>query len=144
MMKMNTIDPGRVSLKNMIERGVEFHGHLGPFLVLGIRMGLSALKQLGSTGYSNIRAEVRSGSMPPVSCLADGIQISTGCTLGKGNIVSLEMGKAEASFTCNGKNASYRVNDAILEQISHLTQDSLVDFSWKLSREPDEALFSRL
>jgi formylmethanofuran dehydrogenase subunit E len=144
MMKMNTIDPNNVSLEDMIQRGVEFHGHLGPFLVLGIRIGLSALRQLGSTGYSDIRAEVKSGSKPPMSCLADGIQISTGCTLGKGNIISLEMGKAEATFTFNGKSISYRVRDAILEQISNLAHSSLEDFSWKLSREPDEALFSRL
>ena len=143
-MKMNTIDPDSVSLKDMIERGKEFHGHLGPFLVLGIRMGLSALKHLGSTGYSDIHSEVRSGSSPPMSCLADGVQISTGCTLGKGNIVCLDMRRAEASFSSNGKSVSYEVNNDILEQIRHLTHDSLEDFSWKISLEPDEALFSRI
>ena len=143
-MKMNTIDPDSVSLKDMIERGKEFHGHLGPFLVLGIRMGLSALKHLDSTGYSDIHSEVRSGSSPPMSCLADGVQISTGCTLGKGNIVCLDMRRAEATFSSNGKSVSYKVNNDILEQIRHLTHDSLEDFSWKISLEPDEALFSRI
>lgn len=141
---MNTIDPNSVSLKDMIERGKEFHGHLGPFLVLGIRMGLSALKHLDSTGYSDIHSEVRSGSSPPMSCLADGVQISTGCTLGKGNIVCLDMRRAEATFSSNGKSVSYKVNNDILEQIRHLTHDSLEDFSWKISLEPDEALFSRI
>ena len=143
-MEMNTIDPNSVYLKDMIERGKEFHGHLGPFLVLGIRMGLSALKHLDSTGYSGIQSEVRSGSIPPISCLADGVQISTGCTLGKGNIVCLDMGMAEASFSSNGKSVSYRVNSDILEQIRHLKHDSLEGFSWKISLEPDEALFSRI
>lgn len=141
-MKMNIIDPNSVSLKDLIERGKEFHGHLGPFLVLGIRMGLSALKHLDSTGYSGIHSEVRSGSRPPMSCLADGVQISTGCTLGKGNIVCLDMGRAETSFTCNGKSVSFKVNNDILEQIRVLSHDSLEDFSWKISLEPDEALFS--
>jgi formylmethanofuran dehydrogenase subunit E len=143
-MNMRVIDPEKISLKQMIEEGTKFHGHLGPFLVLGIRMGLASLKELGSTGYSNIQAEAKAGSTPPMSCLVDGIQISTGCTLGKGNITSLPMGKAEATFTFNGRSVTYRVNDEILEQIRNLAHDDLEDFSWKLSQEADEALMKRM
>lgn len=143
-MKMNAIKPEKVSLKEMIERGIEFHGHLGPFLVLGIRMGLAALRELGSTGYSGIQADVRAGCTPPMSCLVDGIQISTGCTLGKGNITSLPEGRAEATFSSNGGSVTYLVKEEVLGQIRTLAQDSLEDFSWQLSQEPDQALFLRL
>ncbi len=38
------IDPRNVNPDEMIERGTHLHGHLEPFLVAGIRMGLLALE----------------------------------------------------------------------------------------------------
>ena len=63
-----------------------FHGHLGPFVVLGYRMGRLALDETGSSGHFGISAEVHSVLEPPRSCLIDGVQLGSGCTLGKGNI----------------------------------------------------------
>ncbi|MDH7597701.1 MAG: formylmethanofuran dehydrogenase subunit E family protein [Methanothrix sp.] len=144
VLKMRMIDPDNVSLDDMIKRGSEFHGHLGPFLVLGIRMGLAALSELSSHGHKDISAVVRSGSRPPVSCLADGIQISTGCTLGKGNISVLQDGVPEATFYSNGRTVSFRVRGSIVERISELSHDELEDFSWSLSRMPLESIIERL
>jgi len=42
------IDPRTADLDDMIERGTHLHGHLGPFLVAGIHMGLLALDLLES------------------------------------------------------------------------------------------------
>ena len=63
-----------------------FHGHLGPFVVLGYRMGSLALDETGSSGHFGISAEVHSVLEPPRSCLIDGVQLGSGCTLGKRNI----------------------------------------------------------
>ncbi|MEI6503649.1 MAG: formylmethanofuran dehydrogenase subunit E family protein [Armatimonadota bacterium] len=63
-----------------------FHGHLGPYLVAGVRMGRHALKRLQATRHFGLEAEVWCPNGPPSSCLLDGIQFATGCTLGKGNI----------------------------------------------------------
>ncbi len=63
-----------------------FHGHLGPFVVLGYRMGRLALDETGSSGHFGISAEVHSVLEPPPSCLIDGVQLGSGCTLGKRNI----------------------------------------------------------
>lgn len=30
----------------ILKRAAEFHGHLGPFLVIGVRMGLIGLREL--------------------------------------------------------------------------------------------------
>lgn len=38
-MKTLSIDPATANLRAMVERGMLLHGHLGPFLVAGIRMG---------------------------------------------------------------------------------------------------------
>jgi hypothetical protein len=63
-----------------------FHGHLGPYVVIGYRMGQLALRELGSDGHFGVSAEVHSPLKTPRSCLIDGIQLGSGCTLGKGNI----------------------------------------------------------
>ena len=80
------IDPKTIDLDRMIEQGVHLHGHMGPFLIAGIRMGLLALELLDSPGYFGIEAKSETGTVTPLSCLTDGIQIGSGCTLGKGNL----------------------------------------------------------
>lgn len=85
-MEKLAIDPKAVDLAALVDRGTLLHGHLGPFLVAGIRMGLLALELLRSPGYFGIRVESGTGSQTPLSCLTDGIQIGSGCTVGKGNL----------------------------------------------------------
>lgn len=70
-----------------LKMAVDFHGHLGPYLVLGMRMGDLALKKLRSKRHFGIEAIVSGATEKPKSCLIDGIQVSAGCTYGKGNIV---------------------------------------------------------
>lgn len=69
-----------------LDRLREFHGHLGPFAMLGYRAGKLALYELAAAGHFGVRARVECPPHTPQSCFADGIQYSTGCTLGKGNI----------------------------------------------------------
>ena len=97
-MEKVTIDPTSVDLDAMIARGTLLHGHVGPFLVAGIRMGLLALETLGSPGYFGIRAESDAGSITPQSCLNDGIQIGSGCTAGKGNLTIAGSSAPRARF----------------------------------------------
>jgi len=63
-----------------------FHGHLGPYVVLGYRASKLALSRLHHEGHFGIFADVYSSLKPPRSCFIDGIQIGSGCTLGKRNI----------------------------------------------------------
>jgi formylmethanofuran dehydrogenase subunit E len=62
-----------------------FHGHLGPYIVLGYRMGRYALSRFGDNPFA-LSARVYCSGTTPQSCLADGVQLGSGCTLGKGNI----------------------------------------------------------
>ena len=97
-MKTLRIDPTTADVAALIERGTKLHGHLGPFLVAGIRMGLLALRELGSPGYFGLRAESEAGSKTPLSCLNDGVQIGSGCTAEKGNLEIVAAGKACVRF----------------------------------------------
>lgn len=68
---------------------MKFHGHLGPYLVLGLLAGDIALKKLCSKKHFGLDVKVWGAQERPKSCLIDGLQLSTGATYGKGNIEKL-------------------------------------------------------
>jgi hypothetical protein len=92
-----------------------FHGHLGPYVVIGYRMGQLALEELRSDGHFGLSAEVHSILAPPHSCLIDGVQLGSGCTLGKRNIlVEAYDGPAWAIFESNqGEKVTIRLRKDI-------------------------------
>ena len=63
-----------------------FHGHLGPYVVAGLRLGRRALAVLAADPHFGIEVDVCCPDAPPPSCVLDGIQFASGCTLGKRNI----------------------------------------------------------
>lgn len=63
-----------------------FHGHLGPYVTAGLRLGRCALKRLQATPHQGMEADVWCPASPPASCILDGIQVATGCTVGKHNL----------------------------------------------------------
>ncbi len=70
-------------IEKVLEKAVDFHGHLGPFLVLGVRMGLTGLRELGTRkGDPKLRITATTKPSVPFSCLIDGIQSATQCTVG--------------------------------------------------------------
>jgi inosine-uridine nucleoside N-ribohydrolase len=63
----------------------ELHGHLGIYAIVGTKMGLRA-RQYFHVGIDNISLLSHAGNMPPLSCMNDGLQVSSGGTLGHGLI----------------------------------------------------------
>lgn len=80
-----------------IEDLAAFHGHLGPFIVLGYRMGRYVRRNFCNDPFQ-LRAVVYCSGRPPDSCIADGIQIGSGCTLGKRNIEIVVSGEIKGEF----------------------------------------------
>jgi len=98
----------------LIER---FHGHVGPYVVLGYRSGRLARERLGMTAFG-LEADVFAGSRPPMSCFADGVQLGSGCTLGKRNIELHEEELVEARFRArDGRSLRVRVRPEALERL---------------------------
>jgi len=83
-----------MNLPDALERLKKFHGHLGPWAVVGYRMGQIARERFPH----KLWAIVHTGSKPPMSCLIDGVQFTSCCTLGKGNIKVKEDNEALAMF----------------------------------------------
>ncbi len=72
--------------EDLLELLRDFHGHIGPYVVAGIRMGRLARTLLGADPHFGMEADVCCPDAPPPSCALDGIQLATGCTLGKRSI----------------------------------------------------------
>jgi formylmethanofuran dehydrogenase subunit E len=75
--------------------GLALHGHKCPAMPLGLRAGLAAMEALGveHAPDGQLLALVEIDRAHCGTCFADGVQVATGCTFGKGNIQSLGYGK---------------------------------------------------
>ncbi|HUZ45177.1 MAG TPA: FmdE family protein [Terriglobia bacterium] len=84
-----------IGAKDFLEDGLKLHGHKCPAMPLGLRAGATAMNKMGisRTGDSEWLALVELGDNHCATCFADGIQMITGCTFGKGNIHKLNYGK---------------------------------------------------
>jgi formylmethanofuran dehydrogenase subunit E len=71
-------------LTSLIKKAADLHGHLGPFLVIGVRMGSLAKKILNANAEENneFRVTARLPLLTPFTCIIDGIQATTQCTVG--------------------------------------------------------------
>jgi formylmethanofuran dehydrogenase subunit E len=81
--------------RELLEFGLRFHGHKCPALPLGLWMGLAAMERLGVSHAPDgqLHAVLELDEDHCATCLADGVQVATGCTYGKGNIQRLGYGK---------------------------------------------------
>jgi formylmethanofuran dehydrogenase subunit E len=107
-----------------------FHGHLGPYVVAGLRMGRYALGKLQADPHFGVEAEVRCPDLPPPSCAMDGIQFATGCTLGKRNI---------SHQPAEGVRARFRNRDSGAELVVALRPEAMARAVAELKQHDDEA-----
>jgi formylmethanofuran dehydrogenase subunit E len=115
-----------------------FHGHLGPYLILGYKMGRMAREMFPQRIY----ATVFSGSARPRSCMADGVQFSSCCTIGKSNIIIKEEGRARATFTDLHTSIEVEVLPEVLLRIDgHMTHENEDAMSLMFYEENDSDLF---
>jgi len=106
----------------LVKNAVRFHGHFGPFLVLGLKAGLLANAILGKDFFKT-KAVVVTNPSPPYSCFIDGIQFVTGCTMGKCNI-KLKKGKdVSVFFSRDDKRLGLRLKNEVLNSICNITSE---------------------
>ena len=142
-MEIKAEEEGGAIIEDAVQKAVEFHGHLGPFLVLGVRMGLLAKRELGSSGFEGMEAVAKTGNVPSLSCLLDGIQISTGCTMGNGKISAEPPGLPEAEFSAGEKKVTIRAKVEVVEEIRRWRERyaSLEEVARSIQGRSDDELF---
>ncbi|HTY47853.1 MAG TPA: formylmethanofuran dehydrogenase subunit E family protein [Methanomassiliicoccales archaeon] len=127
------------SLPDELKQLKRFHGHLGPYVVVGYRMGLIARHRL----EGKLWAVSFTGPKPPMSCVVDGIQFSSGCTLGKGNISIQERGEAKAHFFNEKQLLEIALRPEIKERIdSTMNRETEEIVAMGLYNEREETLFA--
>ena len=131
-----------IYLNETLKKLEEFHGHVGPYVLIGYKMGQIANKELGKDPFCK-NAVIFIGCSPPISCIVDGIQLSSGCTLGKGNIFIKNENSAKAEFSNkSGKKISIELNSEIRKEIDKtVTEENILSYSEKLYERSDEELF---
>ena len=108
--------------EELLSKTVKFHGHLGPYMVLGLRAGLFA-NQILEKDPMKTEAIVETLPKPPQSCFVDGVQFATGCTMGKRNISLIEGEGLKATFKKNNKTLILKLKQEIIEEINSLPSD---------------------
>ena len=114
----------------------EIHGHLGIYSTLGAKMGLRAAEYFEALGIRNhISILSFAGSEPPVSCFNDGLQISTGSTVGHGLIAisGEDHRRAEALFESGGAKLRLALKPVFEARI----REDIADGTARFGRNPD-------
>ena len=89
---------GHMLTSRVLKQAAAFHGHLGPWLVLGLKAGAYARRKLAASPFE-LRAQVFCPAGTPYTCFVDGVQFSSGCTMGKGNISHHRAAGCRVEFT---------------------------------------------
>ena len=83
-------------IPELLQTSASRHDHLCPRQVLGVRMGLAGLDALGLTAPTT-----KSDALIIVEtdgCFVDGIEVSTGVTVGHRSLRVVDLGKIAATF----------------------------------------------
>ncbi len=97
---------------------VQFHGHLGPSVVAGARMGMIGLRVVEAKGFFDVEVTCEGPlAKPPQACFLDGVQVATGATMGKRtlNWVQANQIVVRIKNTQTGKVAELRPTSALVQ-----------------------------
>jgi len=134
-MSKNLVSPELLEAKR-------FHGHLGPYLVVGMRMGNLFVEFLGDKPFS-YRIHATVGWKPPPSCVIDGLQITTPCTVGNSMIRIEALGDITAWALKDGKKLSVQLHPHLREKIDlQTTKENEESFAQELWEMPAAELFN--
>ena len=87
----------------------ELHGHLGIYSLIGMKMGIR-VREYFNIGLDDLKIHSLAGLSPPISCMNDGLQVSTGSTLGHGLIQSSECSDPQPAAIFIFKNRKIKVS----------------------------------
>jgi formylmethanofuran dehydrogenase subunit E len=136
---------GQQELTSAIRDAEKLHGHLGPFLVIGVRMGKIAQRILSAGENGRLRAYARIPVLTPFSCILDGIQVTTSCTVGNQRLsienskdiaVRFELEHVRAICICVNREAVEELMGKISEGASN------EELALEIARMPEDRLFS--
>jgi len=108
-------------LTPIMKKAADFHGHLGPFLVIGVRIGFIGVRELGvKEKDKKLRVMAMLRNSVPFSCAIDGIQVATKCTIGNRKLKLRSSSGIAARFELQrGEQITVSVNPTAFERLKN-------------------------
>jgi formylmethanofuran dehydrogenase subunit E len=130
-----------VDPKEFLKAALLLHGHECPEMVLGLRAGAAAMNWLGvgRSAEDQLLALVR---FPEAPCFTDGVQVITGCTLGKGNVRVIGHGPLSLTLVERITRRAVRVTPKTSTALSGLPDEEAAALSRRLLHAPERQLLS--
>ena len=123
------------SPEELLDRCIEYHGHLCLGQVLGVRLALKGMELIGTRNPKEMIVFIENDR-----CIADAIQIVTGTRIGRRSAKLINYGKMAATFINTENGTAFRVN---VRQVDPHVRHSKTEIRQAL-RVPDaELLMSR-
>ena len=119
--------------RELLEKAVRLHGHLGPFLVLGLKMSLLAKKILGRKPS---RCEIATISRKPYLCAVDGIKVVIGNA-----VTAKEDDGLSAKFSAEGKEIVFRAKKNLVKKYAEGPWKKCEEYAHEVMKSDDEWLF---
>jgi len=95
----------------------EFHRHLGIYSLIGAKMGIRA-REILEASFDTVRVVSFAGTGPPLSCMNDGLQVSTGASLGRGTIkISNGIPQPAATFLYKDQKLTLNIKIELVDRI---------------------------
>ena len=131
---------------------VQFHGHLGPSVIAGARIGMIGLRAVEAKGYFDVEVMCEGPlAKPPQACFLDGMQVTTGATMGKRSLnwVQADRIMVRIRNTRSGKTAELRPTPGLVQLLGsfkpqpkagmqHAGDDQLEAIARKIAVMPDK------
>lgn len=147
-MNESVLPKAKNELASDIEDAMKLHGHLGPFLVIGVRTGILAKRILNTdTRENGLRVIARLPLSTPFSCVLDGIQATTQCTIGNQKLKAENTSsKIEIFVWKQTQNKSLRieVNPMILDKLKSSFSEGVSneELAQEMASMPEKQLFT--
>jgi formylmethanofuran dehydrogenase subunit E len=98
-----------MDFEQLLSESVRVHGHLCPGQVLGVRMSMLGLKEIGITAPKGRDRKRIIVYVEMDRCATDAVQSVTGCSLGHRTMKFMDYGKMAATFVNLATNTAVRV-----------------------------------
>ena len=134
-----------IDAREFLKAGQQLHGHKCPAMPLGLRAGAAAMNALAVARAKDkeLAVVLELGDDHCAHCFADGVQVITGCTFGKGNIRKAGQGKFGVTLTEQATGRSVRVVPLAGAQLAGRSTPYFKEYRSRgipASRVPDEVV----
>jgi len=124
--------------KELLADAVRLHGHLGPFLVLGLKMSLRAKKILGQKPDG---CKIETMNRKPFICVVDGVRT----VMESDKIIVKEGDGLLAGFSLgDGREAIIRVKKALVNKYAEGPWERSEEYAYEVMKSEDEELFESI